>query len=79
MLRDINYFLNNYIDENYVQRLKEDISDFAFDGSVVGDYNTQDYWGDFCVITQECYDHLYDICYDDIYGYILNVLDKLLK
>jgi hypothetical protein len=62
--------------ENYVQRIKKDISDFGFSGSVIGDYNTQNYWEDFCVITQESYDYLYDICYDDIYGYILKILDK---
>ena len=62
--------------EMYVQKIMEHIKDFAFSGSVAGDYETENYSEEFCVILQENYDMLYEICRDDIYGYILKVLEK---
>ncbi|MFY4776619.1 hypothetical protein [Metabacillus sp. RGM 3146] len=70
------YNISTKIYEKYMQQLKEGIMEFRFSGSVAGDYETSDYWEEFCLITQENYDYLYDICYEDIYSYILDVLNK---
>lgn len=60
----------------YADKIIEDIKYFAFDGSAVGDYETTDYWEEFCLILQEGYDELYEICHDDIYSHIVVVLEK---
>jgi hypothetical protein len=60
----------------YTNRIIEGIKDFAFDGSICGDYPSENYWEDFCIITQEDYEGLYDICWEDIYTYIYQTLSK---
>ena len=77
MLTVINNKLVNYLsdlsDEKYAiltKKVIEDIKSFAFNGSVEGDYDTSNYWEEYCVILQEGYDTLYDVCYEDIYSHI---------
>jgi len=83
MLTVINTKLFDYIsdlsDDKYsllTKKVIEEIKDFAFNGSVAGDYDTSNYWEEYCVILQEGYDILYDICYGDIYSHIECKLEK---
>lgn len=75
-------FLSKISDEKYdfyVQLLIKKIKNFAFNGSVINDdYNTNNYWEEYCVIVQEGYDTLYEICHDDIYNFIINMLNRSL-
>ncbi|KQL33364.1 hypothetical protein [Psychrobacillus sp. FJAT-21963] len=83
MLTVINNKLVDYFsdlsDEKYALFTKKvigDIKDFTFNSSVAGDYNTSNYWEEYCVILQEGYDILYELCYGDIYSHIEFKLEK---
>lgn len=74
----VDYFsdLSNDKYSHITKKVIEDIKGFAFDGSVAGDYDTSNYWEEYCVVLQEGYDNLYDICYGDIYSHIECKLKK---
>lgn len=60
----------------YANKIIEGLKNFSFNGSICGDYPSENYWEDFCIISQEGFDDIYDDCWEDVYSYIYQILSS---